>query len=159
MLTPARIGDLLRHSCQKALACAAVQVKNLITDRNANLGRIAVAKHPVRQVLNWKIRGGIIGTGNPTLQSHPNASISSIGSVKEQDPKLMKNSARTVRNCSSLQQNAPHVIWRGFTRRTLGFSSSRITFASAPSPPKCSRAAAQQRLRKPCITPFGLSGS
>src|ERR1700722_4588815 len=118
------------------MAGTGLQIQNLIANRDADACLSPLMKHAVRQILDWKIRSRIVGRGNPASQSHPSTSRSWIGSVKEQEPKLVMNLSRTTRSSSVPQQNERHPMLSGVTRHASGSCSSSIRIAWLTSPPK-----------------------
>src|SRR5487761_2507054 len=90
--------DLFTKRCEQALNCTTMQVEDPVTNGDADARLLTVAKYPIGQILNWKIRRRIIGGNHPTRHGHPRASISFNGSTKEHEPKLMKNRWRTSRS-------------------------------------------------------------
>ena len=66
----------------------------MVADSDTDAGAVLVAKHAVGEILEGEVRGGIVGGDNPASHSHPSASRSRIGSVNEQEPKLIRNFLR-----------------------------------------------------------------
>src|ERR1017187_5078607 len=76
---------------QQPLRRAGMEIKNPVTNCDADAALSPTAKDTVRQILDREIGGRVIRRIDPASQSHPSSSNSCVGSSAEQDPQLASN--------------------------------------------------------------------